>query len=341
LTCSPEYRDGFVPGYNIRTDLALEANEVIREGTAAEIPGVKEEIKDEDGIKVTKVTVLTDEASSQLGKPIGKYVTIESPDLKKKSASLQNRISQILAREITEMAGFHEKPGMSILVIGLGNWNVTPDALGPKVVEDLLVTRHIFDGQDPFGLSGKGFRRVAALSPGVMGLTGIETSEIIQGVAQRIDPDLIIAVDALAAYRLERLHTTVQLSDTGVVPGSGVKNERMAINQSTMGVPTIAIGVPTVVGASTIANEAINVLIEEMKRQSSEAHALANALENLNWEERKRLIEEVQEPFIDQLMVTPKEIDTFMDDISMAIAGGLNEALHPGMAETEADKFLQ
>ncbi|NLZ29036.1 MAG: GPR endopeptidase, partial [Firmicutes bacterium] len=164
MTCSPERRDGYIPGYNIRTDLALEANEVIREGTAAELPGVKEEVKDEDGIKVTKVTVLTDEASSQLGKPIGKYVTIESPELKKKSASLQNRISRILAREITEMAGFQEKPGMSILVIGLGNWNVTPDALGPKVVEDLLVTRHIFNGQDPFGLAGKGFRRVAALS---------------------------------------------------------------------------------------------------------------------------------------------------------------------------------
>ncbi len=341
MTCTTDHRDGFVPGYNIRTDLALEANEVIRERTAAEIPGVKEEVKEEDGIKVTKVSVLTEEASSRLGKPIGDYVTIESPDLRKKSASLQNRISKILAREITEMAGFEEKPNMSILVIGLGNWNVTPDALGPKVIEDLLVTRHIFNEQDPFGLSGKGFRRVAALSPGVMGLTGIETGEIIQGVAQRVNPDLIIAVDALAAYRLERLHTTVQLSDTGIIPGSGVKNQRMAINQDTMGARTIAIGVPTVVGASTIANETMNVLIEEMKKQSSGANALAGSLENMEWDERHRLIEEVQEPFIGQLMVTPKEIDTFMDDISMAIAGGLNEALHPGMAETEADKFLQ
>lgn len=341
MSCSPEHRDGYIPGYNVRTDLALEASEVIQEQTAADIPGVKVEVNEEENIKVTRVSVLNQEASSRLGKPVGNYVTIEARELRNKSASLQDKISHVLARELTEMAGLKEKPHISVLVIGLGNWNVTPDALGPKVIEDLLVTRHIMHMQDRRSLIQKGFGHVSAISPGVMGLTGIETGEVVQGVAGKVNPDLIIAVDALAANRIERLHTTIQVADTGVIPGSGVKNQRMGINQSTMGIPVIAIGVPTVVESATIAGEAMDSLINEMKKQSEGAGALAGVLEKMNWEERRKLIKETQEPYYGQLMVTPKEIDTFMDDISLAVAGGLNAALHPGMAETEADKFLQ
>lgn len=342
MSCSLQHCDGFVPGCNIRTDLALEANEIVRQRSAEDIPGVKAEASEENGIVINRVSILTPEAGARLGKPVGNYVTIEAPELRKKSASMQENISQVLARELEQMSGLGETKEQSVLVIGLGNWNVTPDSLGPKVVEDLLVTRHIFKMQGNGNLIQKGFRRVAAVSPGVMGLTGVETGEIVQGIAARVNPDMIIAVDALASSRMDRLHTTIQLADTGVIPGSGVKNERMGINQSTMGIPVIAIGVPTVVEASTIAGEAMDALVEEMKNQASEGESsLAGILENMDWNQRREMVKEVLGEYAGQLMVTPKEIDTFMDDISLAVAGGLNSSLHPGMAKTDADKFLQ
>ncbi len=329
---------GYIPVYNIRTDLALEAQEVIREKTAAEIPGVDAKTIQEDGITVSRVKVETPEAASRLGKAPGNYITIEAPGLRRKDSDLQDRVSEVLTRELLHMLPLSDQLQQTVLVVGLGNWNVTPDALGPRVVEDLLVTRHLFELKNP--VLGEGFRSVCAISPGVLGITGIETGEIIQSLVPRVSPSLIIVIDALAAHRLERLHTTVQVADTGVTPGSGVGNRRLSITSQTIGVPVIAIGVPTVVDASTIVNDTMDALVESFKRKA-ETLAIAGALEGLDQNRRLELIKEVLEPYVGNLMVTPKEIDAFIEDMAMVIAAGLNAALHPRVQKEEPGKYLQ
>lgn len=334
-----EYRAGFVPLYNIRTDLALEAQEIIQSQTAAEIPGVVSEKLQEDGISINRLQVETDEASRQLGKSRGRYLTFETPGLRRKDAALQDRLSEILARELVSFLELPSDLNQAVLVVGLGNWNVTPDSLGPKVIEDLLVTRHAMTvGQK---ILGEGFRAVCALSPGVLGTTGIETGEIVAALVKRVKPSLVIVIDALAARRLERLHTTIQVADSGISPGSGVGNNRLGINRQTVGVPVVAIGVPTVVDASTIAGEAFDALADHFKKDAR-GFALTNALKDFDWDQRRILITEVLEPYAGgRLMVTPKETDTFIEDMAYIISGALNSALHPRVHSEGSEKYLQ
>ncbi|NMA91617.1 MAG: GPR endopeptidase [Firmicutes bacterium] len=329
---------GYIPTYNIRTDLALEAQEVIREKTAAEIPGVTTKTIQEDGVTVSRVKIETPEAASRLGKAPGSYITLEAPGLRRKDSELQDRACDLLTRELLHMLPLSEQLQQTVLVVGLGNWNITPDALGPRVVEDLLVTRHFFELKNP--VLGEGFRSVCALSPGVLGITGIETGEIILSLIPRIQPGLVIVIDALAAHRLERLHTTIQIADTGVTPGSGVGNRRLSITRETIGVPVIAIGIPTVVDASTIINDTMDVLVGNFKKKT-ETMAIGNTLEKLEPDRRLQLIREVLRPYVGNLMVTPKEIDTFIEDMAMTVAGGLNAALHPRVQSEEPEKYLQ
>ncbi|MCL2526886.1 MAG: GPR endopeptidase [Defluviitaleaceae bacterium] len=228
---------------NIRTDLALENQEHISE-SGQELSGV-EVTTEEDaelGITVTWVKITNKTGASAMGKPVGNYITIESAAMKENDTCAHEEIIKILARKLGSLHKLNKNA--VILIIGLGNWQVTPDALGPKVCEKILVTRHIKD-ETPEDLKGK-VRAVSALSPGVMGLTGIETAEIVKGVAEKVKPDMIIAVDALAARRTNRINATIQISDAGINPGSGLGNKRAAINSETMGVPVIAVGVPTV-----------------------------------------------------------------------------------------------
>ncbi len=330
---------GFIPLYNIRTDLALEAQEVVQSQTTADIPGVVSENIREDGIVINRLHIETDDASRQLGKNKGRYLTFEVPGLRRKDSALQDRLSEILARELV---GFLELPSNlneAVLVVGLGNWNVTPDSLGPKVVEDLLVTRHAMKmGQK---ILGEGFRAVCALSPGVLGTTGIETGEIIASLVGRVRPGLVIVIDALAARRLERLHTTIQVADSGIMPGSGVGNNRLGINRQTIGVKVVAIGVPTVVDASTIASEAFDALAQHFKKDAK-GYALSNVMKDFDWDQRRNLITRVLEPYAGgHLMVTPKETDTFIDDMSYIISGALNSALHPRVHSEGSEKYLQ
>lgn len=340
MTCQPEHRDGYVPQYNVRTDLALEAREVVQTNTAADIPGVVADTVHEEGISISRIRIETADAARRLGKVQGNYITLEAPGLRRKDSDLQDSLSEMLSRELLNIIPL--SPGLeeSVLVVGLGNWNVTPDALGPRVIEDLLVTRHLFELNE--SVLGKGFRSVCAISPGVMGITGIETGETIGALVSRINPAVVIAVDALAAHRLERLHTTVQISDSGINPGSGVGNNRLGINRQTLGVPVVAIGVPTVVDASTIAGEAMDALVESFKREAQATGELATALDNLSWEERQVMIREVLEPFSSgRLIVTPKEIDTFVEDISAVVSSALNATLHPRINSEESGKYLQ
>lgn len=319
-----------MPGFNVRTDIALEAHEVITK--TEDIPGVNVEKEEDEDITIHRVSITTDQAAARMGKQVGSYLTLEVPGLRKKNTALQDKVVRVFYKELQKM--FNLNGGQSVLVIGLGNWNVTPDALGPRVVQELFITRHILQMKPE--ILGEGYRPVCAFSPGVLGITGIETSEIIRGVVAQIRPDVIVAIDALAAHRMDRLATTIQVSDTGVVPGSGVGNRRIGINRQAMGgIPVYSIGVPTVVDAITIAGDSMEKLAEALKRESPQGNVFAGIVQKMDWGQKRELIREVLEPFSGDLIVTPKEIDTLIDDISLVIAASLDAAFHPKIAQEE------
>ncbi len=323
---------GFIPGYNIRTDLAVEAHEVL--SVQEEIPGVQVSKEGDEDITIHRVSITTEQAAARMGKAVGNYLTLEVPGLRKKNTALQDKVVRVFYKELQRMFNLNDR--QSVLAIGLGNWNVTPDALGPRVVRELFVTRHILDLKPE--ILGEGYRSVAAVAPGVLGITGIETGEIIRGITEYVKPDIIVAIDALAAQRMSRLHTTIQVSDTGIVPGSGVGNRRLGINRQTIGIPVYAIGVPTVVDAVTIAGDSMDHLAEALKRESAQGNMFANIVQKMNWEEKRNIIKEVLQPFAGDLIVTPKEIDTLIDDISLVIAASLDAAFHSKIAEEEESR---
>ena len=242
-----------------RTDLALEAHEIYAEEQQVDkINGVDISTFKKDGISVTRVKILNDDGRRALKKPIGDYVTLEIPEYVHETQENFDSIIKMFSKELGRMMPKRTKDSVT-LVVGLGNRNITADALGPKVVDGLLVTRHLFELM-PEDIS-EGVVPVCAISPGVLGITGIETNEIIKGVTNRVKPDVIIAIDALASRSISRVMTTIQLSNTGIKPGAGVGNERGGLSVETLGVPVIAIGVPTVVDAATMANDTIDMVI--------------------------------------------------------------------------------
>lgn len=307
--------------YNpLRTDLALEAREMVTSKVKEELPGVLvDTVKDEDAI-ITRVNITTPEAEKMIGKVQGQYVTIEAPGLRYKNTVLQKKVMDFLAKEIAALSKLPRDA--TVLVVGLGNWNVTPDALGPRAVGKIVVTRHLQELLSP-ELKG-GVRSVCAIAPGVLGITGMETAEIIHGIVSKIKPHLVIAIDALAAASSHRVITTVQLSNTGIHPGSGVGNKRYGLTQESLGVPIIAVGVPTVVHASTIAMDTINTLHEH-----AAFARYFKSMENLTDNDRHLIIRQVLPEALGDLMVTPKEVDRLIDDIADIIAGGINQAMHP------------
>lgn len=317
--------------YTLRTDLALEAREMLTRRTREDIPGVRVETIDDDDIIITRVHITTSEAEQIMGKRQGRYVTIEAPGLRYKNTPLQEDVMQHLAAEFSELTGL--KPDATILIVGLGNWNVTPDALGPKVVDKLVVTRHLQSMISP-ELKG-GVRSVCAIAPGVLGITGMETSDIIAGIVDKIRPDLVVAVDALAAASSQRVVTTIQLANTGINPGSGVGNKRFGLNQESLGVPVVAIGVPTVVHAATIAMDTIDALHEH-----AAFARYFKSMENLSDSDRQVIVRQVLPDTLGDLMVTPKEVDRLIDDISVVVAGGLNQAFHPNIDYENIHMYL-
>jgi spore protease len=314
--------------YNVRTDLALEAKEIAAQGQpTGVIPGIWSETDKADGITVTRMEIQTNEGAQKIGKMIGHYVTLEVPDLRQGDTTLQDKVAKTFAKEFEaflKRIGINEKS--SVLVVGLGNWNVTPDALGPVVVENIMVTRQFFELM-PDQVS-PGYRPVSAVAPGVLGTTGIESSDIVQGIVQKSKPDLVIAIDALAANSLDRVNTTIQIADTGIHPGSGIGNKRKGLTKDVLGVPCIAIGVPTVVYASTIVNNTMDMVFEHMKKHTANTEPLFGVFGKMEDTERLQLVKEVLNPLGHDLLVTPKEIDKFMEDIANVIASGLNAALH-------------
>jgi spore protease len=324
----------------IRTDLALEAKEFAAGKTGGQIPGISAETEEDNGIKVTRMDVETEEGAKAIGKMRGHYVTIEVPELRGRDSELQSRVADRFAREFEHfLVKLNIPADANVLIVGLGNWNVTPDALGPVVVENVLVTRHLFQLMPD--QVGPGYRQVSALAPGVMGLTGIETSEIVQGIVERSRPDLVIAIDALASKALERVNTTIQIADTGIHPGSGIGNKRKGLNRETLGIPVIAIGVPTVVYASTIVSSAIEMLLNHMKERVDGTREIFGVLDRLAEDERLQFVREVLGPLGQDLLVTTKEIDGFIEDIANVIATGLNAALHEAVRMDNAAAYTR
>jgi spore protease len=313
--------------YSPRTDLALEARESAAGPNGRPIPGVETDVLEEEGIRITKIAITSEEGSRAIGKLPGHYITLEVPELRNKDSELQNRVATKFAQEFSSfLQRIDIAPQAKVLVIGLGNMNVTPDALGPLVAENVLVTRHYFELM-PDKVS-PGYRSVSAVAPGVLGTTGIESSEIVQGIVEKSRPDLVIAIDALASKSLERVNTTIQIADTGIHPGSGIGNKRKGLTAPILGVPVIAIGVPTVVYASTIVNNAFDMMRSHFRQQTANTGQILGMLDNLHENERLQLVREVLGPVGHDLLVTPKEIDQFIEDIANIIASGLNAALH-------------
>ncbi len=314
-----------------RTDLALEAREALTRRTREDIPGVMVETAEDEEILITRVNISTPEAERMMGKLQGRYVTIEARGLRDKNTPLQEKVMKFLAEELVSLTNLPSKA--VILVVGLGNWNITPDALGPRAVDKIVVTRHLQGMLSP-ELKG-GVRSVCAIAPGVLGITGMETAEIVQGIVGKIKPDLVIAIDALAAASSHRVITTVQLADTGISPGSGVGNKRFGLNKQSLGVPVIAVGVPTVVHASTIAMDTINTL------QEHAAFArYFKSMEDLSDQDRHMIVRQVLPETLGDLMVTPKEVDRLIEDIADVVAGGINQAMHPNIDYENIHMYL-
>ncbi|OZU90663.1 GPR endopeptidase [Virgibacillus indicus] len=354
--------------FQVRTDLATEARDMYVETEEKkeqqEIKGVTVKEREQDNIKVSYVDI-DQHGAKLLGKKAGSYVTIYADGVKRQDTARQEAAAKILAKELEQLIIKNNVPADGTgLIVGLGNWNVTPDALGPMTAEKVLVTSHLFKLEHES--VAQGYRPVAAVTPGVMGVTGMETSDIIFGIVEKFNPDFVIAIDALASRSIERINETIQLSDSGIHPGSGVGNKRKELSKETLGIPVVAIGVPTVVDAVTITSDTIDFLLKhfgrEWKEKDDPSKSLAPAsfafgeknlteedlpneekrntflgiVGNLSEEEKRQLISEVLTPIGHNLMVTPKEVDGFMIDMANVIANGVNAALHENV---DVDNF--
>lgn len=321
---------------NVRTDLAIEACNAYKERHKNEIDGVLIDEYEEEGSKITRVEIINDDGAKKMGKPIGNYVTMEIPEFTAYDGGLMDDVANVLGKTLKKIINMKED--MLALVVGLGNWKVTPDALGPKVTEGIMVTRHLREVM-PEAIDDSVFR-VASISPGVLGVTGVETGEIIESLVKKIKPDVVICIDALASRKIDRVNRTIQISDTGISPGAGVGNHRMKLNEETLGVKVIAIGVPTVVDAATIASDTIDLVLDDLIKQSEEGKEFYNMLKKVDKREKEALIREVLNPYAPDLVVTPKEIDLMIESLSKIISNGINIALQPNMTVEDINKFL-
>ena len=291
-----------------RTDLALEARESFPEDDV-EIKGVilTENYDEKNNIRVSTVVIKDEKGAKAMQKPIGTYITIEVPDLSKSDEDYHKPASEEIARNIRLLAGDLKKE--EVLVVGMGNREVTPDALGPQVVDNLYITRHLIREYGNEFKEKNGLGSVSAISPGVMAQTGMETLEIIKGIIKETKPKLLIVIDALASRSVNRLNTTVQLTDTGISPGSGVGNNRKALNQESLGTKVIALGVPTVVDAATIVSDTLSQYMAKGGFEEKEID---------------QFITEVNSQQINNMFVTPKNIDEAVKRISYTVSEALN-----------------
>jgi len=300
-----------------RTDLAMESTE-----SSENLPGVKIANWEESGVTVTEVRIETQEASEKLGKSIGRYLTIESEGVRKRDPLSYEAVSSLLGEEISRLLP-PDEINAPVLVVGLGNRMVTPDALGPKTVDGIYVTGHLM--REMPEKTDSRLSPVCAVAPGVLGVTGIESMESVKALSESLQPRCLIVIDSLAARAARRVGVSIQLSDAGICPGSGVGNHRSALTKETIGVPVIAVGMPTVVYASSIARDALSFL--------SGGEAGEEILD--------RLTQRLFENEIGEMIVTPREVDDMISDAAGMISMGINLALHNGISPSEFTALLK
>lgn len=294
-----------------RTDLAVEAAQLWREGGAGELRGVEQEESTREGYPVTTVRIVDEEGAKAIGKPVGTYVTITLDGLARREEDAFGRAARAVAAELAALLKLPE--GAPALVVGMGNRAITPDNIGPAAADHTMVTRHLVEQvPEHFG----SFRPVAALAAGVLGTTGVESGELVKAVTEKICPSCVIAVDALASRSLSRVCNTIQLADTGITPGSGVGNARAALDRRSLGVPVIAVGVPTVVDGATLAAD----LLAEAGQADLDPQALQGAGEGV--------------------LVTPRDIDAKVTDLAKVVGFGINLALQTGLTVEDVELFL-
>lgn len=292
--------------YKIRTDLAVEARERFTEDHV-EVRGVevREDYNEEKDIRTTVVKITTENGARAMGRPQGTYITIESEGLSAPDEDYHREVSEELSRHLRRLIGLEKEK--SVLVVGLGNQGITADSLGPEVIGNLHMTRHLIREYGLKSTEKETLHAISGIIPGVMGQTGMETSEIVEGIVEITRPDVVIAVDALAARSTRRLNRTIQITDTGITPGSGVGNHRNGLTEENLKVKVIGIGVPTVVDAATIVHD-----------------SMAHLLEALDEAEQKEFLEEMISPHLHGMFVTPKDVDETIKYLSFTISEGLN-----------------
>jgi spore protease len=303
--------------YNFRTDLALERRDLYKKVNKLEneIYGVEaEEEKVDDNLKITRVKIINDLGRKAIGKPIGNYITIDIKNLKIATENEIQKASNVLTNELKKIIDLHIDKQGEVLVVGLGNIYVTPDSLGPKVINEIDVTRHIKKYLPE--CVDKSAREVSAISPGVLGTTGIETLEILKGIVENVKPKLLIVIDALASRSIERISSTIQISDTGIVPGAGVGNTRKEISIATVGIPVIAIGIPTVVETAVIVNDSLDLFISNLQEKEKSNKYLNELIKKDNYE----MVKEALNIGEYNMIVTPKEIDELIENMKDIVA---------------------
>lgn len=299
----------------LRTDLAMESAGA--QG-AGELPGVSISGWEAGGVQITEVHIQSSEGAQLVGKPEGHYITLECEGVRRRDPDARIAVGTLLGEELARL--LPADASAPVLIVGLGNRMVTPDALGPMTVDGTLVTRHLY--RELPHLTDRRMSPVCAVAPGVLGVTGIETMEMVRSIVQEIQPRAVIAIDSLAARAMSRVGSTVQLTDTGIQPGSGVGNHRSALTKETLGVPVLALGIPMVIYAATIARDAFELLAGEDDSMDQE-------------EALDQMTEELLAGSMGEMIVTPREVDALVEDAANMLACGINRALHPGLSESD------
>lgn len=310
--------------YNFRTDMADERRDIYKKANNLEgdIPGIQTVEKSSDeNIKSSIVKILNEEGEKAIGKPIGTYVTVDVKNLRLAGEDEIEKVSSLISEELKAIINEKISNQDEILVVGLGNQFVTPDSLGPKVVSEVEITRHLLKYAPECVVPGS--RSVSAVAPGVLGTTGIETLEIIKGIVDNVKPKLLIVIDSLASKSIERISSTIQISDTGIVPGAGVGNTRKELSKNTLGIPVVAIGVPMVVDLATITDDCLDIFIEKLQDEAKSNEYLNNLRNQDNYEEIKSALI----PRDYNMIVTPKEVDDLIENMKDIIARSINYAI--------------
>ena len=309
--------------YNFRTDLADERNEIYKKANniSTNVDGIEVEEDEAENIKIGRVNIVNENGEKAIGKPQGTYVTLDIKNIKTIQHEEIEKVANVLANELRNLINKHITDVDDILVVGLGNIYVTPDALGPKVVPEIEVTRHILQYM-PKAMP-EDTRPVSAIAPGVLGITGIETMEILKGIVDNVKPKMLIVIDALASRNIERISSSIQISDTGIVPGAGVENTRKEISEKTLGIPVVAMGIPTVVDLASITNDCIRIFIEDLQQKAMSNDALNKLKDTDNYEQIKEALNVGKY----NMIVTPKEIDELIENMKEIVALGINQAL--------------